>query len=417
MSDAFLGRQPILDRDQQLCAYELLFRSSHHNAAHFSDGRAATATVIRNLFSELSIRDVLGPFRGYVNIDQDLLFSDVLEILPTDNVALEVLETVLPTPEVVTRCEELKRLGYALALDDIVQLGPDYQALLPHISVVKVDLKAVDPQQLPALVATIKRLGMKALAEKVDNREEMQRCFDLGFDYFQGYFFAKPVIIQGKKLDHSQLALMRLINLLIGDAETSALEEVFKREPGLTLNLLRLTNSVASGLSVRVTSLRHAITLLGRRQLQRWLQLLLYTAGGKPGGGLNPLLQMAAARGRFMELAAEKLAGNDKSFTDHAFMTGILSLTPALLSQSIETIVESLTLHKNVQDALCQHTGALGALLSAAERLEAPHEAENPAALLDDLLPQLPGLRMEDINLRLIKALAWANHIGQESDH
>ena len=416
MSDAFLGRQPILDRNQQLCAYELLFRSSQQNAANFSDGRAATATVIRNLFSELSLRDVLGPYRGYVNVDQDLLFSDVLEILPTDTVALEILETVAPTPEVVARCAELVQIGYTLALDDIIQLGPDYQTLVPHIAVVKVDLKAVDQQKLPALVATIKKLGMKALAEKVDNRDEMQRCFDLGFDYFQGYFFAKPVVIQGKKLDHSQLALMRLINLLISDAETNALEDVFKREPGLTLNLLRLTNSVSSGLAVRVTSLRHAITLLGRRQLQRWLQLLLYTAGGK-SNGINPLLQMAAARGRFMELAAEKLAAGDKSFADHAFMTGILSLTPALLSQRIETIVESLTLHKNVQDALCNRTGQLGALLSAAERLEAPHEADNPATLLDDLMPQLPGLRMEDINLRLIKALAWANNIGQEADN
>ena len=416
MSDAFLGRQPILDRNQQLCAYELLFRSSQQNAANFSDGRAATATVIRNLFSELSLRDVLGPYRGYVNVDQELLFSDVLEILPTDTVALEILETVAPTPEVVARCAELVQIGYTLALDDIIQLGPDYQTLVPHIAVVKVDLKAVDQQKLPALVATIKKLGMKALAEKVDNRDEMQRCFDLGFDYFQGYFFAKPVVIQGKKLDHSQLALMRLINLLISDAETNALEDVFKREPGLTLNLLRLTNSVSSGLAVRVTSLRHAITLLGRRQLQRWLQLLLYTAGGK-SNGINPLLQMAAARGRFMELAAEKLAAGDKSFADHAFMTGILSLTPALLSQRIETIVESLTLHKNVQDALCNRTGQLGALLSAAERLEAPHEADNPATLLDDLMPQLPGLRMEDINLRLIKALAWANNIGQEADN
>ena len=408
---AYLGRQPILDRQQQLCAYELLFRSSQVNAAQFHDGRAATATVIRNLFSELSITDVLGSYRGFINVDEDLLYSDVLELLPTHVVALELLETVAPSPEVAARCAELKARGFTLALDDVVQLDEAHADVIPHIDIVKIDVVATAHDALPGLIATIKGYGKRVLAEKIDTREIMQRCHDLGCDYFQGYYFAKPVIIAGRKLDHSQLALLHLINLISEDAETAVLEDVFKREPGLTLNLLRLTNSVACGLSVRVTSLRHAITLLGRRQLQRWLQLLLYTAGGM--GNISPLLQMAAMRGRLMELLAEKLAPGDRTLADHAFMTGILSLTPALLGQTIEDIVAGLTLHREVQEALCKHVGRIGDLLMLAELLEDDPQASGQA--IDALLPRLPGLKPAEINLRLIKAMAWANNIGREA--
>jgi EAL and modified HD-GYP domain-containing signal transduction protein len=408
-SDIFLGRQPILDRDQNLVAYELLFRSGHQNFASFDDGRAATATVIRNLFSELSLGDVLGNYRGYINMDEDMLFSDTLELLPKESVVLEILETVRPTPQVVARCVELKARGFSLALDDVCQLSEPFAPLLPLVDVVKIDLKTTDPAQLAELARTVKQLGKKILAEKVDNREDMQRCHDLGFDLFQGYYFAKPVIIQGKKLDHSQLALLQLMNLVVSDAENSEIEAVFKQEPGLTINLLRLTNSVASGLPVRITSLRHAITLLGRRQLQRWLQLLLYTASA--GRGIHPLLQLAATRGRLMELLAEKVAPNDKPFADNAFMAGILSLTPTLLNQAIEEIVAGLTLNREVHNALCEHGGQHGDLLRITELLENEQFEQ-----VETILPRLPGLRVETINQRLVQALSWANNISREVD-
>ena len=406
-NDVFLGRQPILDRDQQLVAYELLFRSGQQNFASFNDGRAATATVIRNLFSELSIGDVLGKYRGYINMDEDMLFSDTLELLPIDSVVLEILETVVPTPQVIERCVQLKSLGYHLALDDVCQINEPFLPLLPLIDVVKIDLKSTASGQLPELVRTVKNLGKQILAEKVDNREEMQHCHNLGFDLFQGYYFAKPVVIQGKKLDHSQLSLLRLMNLLIGDAENTELEAVFKQEPGLTINLLRLTNSVACGLPVKITSLRHAITLLGRRQLQRWLQLLLYTASAAKG--INPLLQLAATRGRLLELLAEKVSPNDKAFADNAFMTGILSLTPTLLNQTMEEIVSGLTLSRDVHAALCERSGKQGDLLLIAEHLE-----NDEFEKIEALLPRLPGLQADSINRRLAQALAWANNISRE---
>lgn len=405
-ADLYLGRQPILDRHQQLVAYELLFRSGDQNVATVLDGRLATSTVIRNLFSEISVGDVLGRYRGFINVDEETLFSDTLELLPPASVVLEVLETVSPTPAVVARCAELKAQGFTLALDDVVQLTEPFAPLLPHIDIVKVDLKGVPAHELPALAAAVKRLGRTLLAEKVDTRDEMQRCHDLGFDLFQGYYFARPVIIQGRALDPSQLAMLRLINLLLSDAHRAELEEVFKQDPALSIGLLRMTNSVAMGLHVRVTSLGHAITLLGRRQLQRWLQLLLYTT--RNGKGSTPLLQLAATRARLMELLAEKVAVGDTTFADNAFMTGILSLTPALFNQAIDDVVAALKVSQDVEVALCRRAGRHGDLLALAEALE-----EGRPEPLDQALARLPGLQMSDISLLLATSLAWANNVDQ----
>ena len=196
MSDAaadqlFLGRQPILDREQRLHAYELLFRSGTQNAADITDGVQATATVIANAFSELGVEAALGNCRGFINIDEAFLFSDMLELLPRQSVVLEILETVPPTAAVIERCKALKAAGFTLALDDVIQLAPEFAELLDLVEIVKVDIQPLSRIQLMQLVIKLKPLGKQLLAEKVDSREQMEQCLKLGFTLFQGYYFAK----------------------------------------------------------------------------------------------------------------------------------------------------------------------------------------------------------------------------------
>jgi EAL and modified HD-GYP domain-containing signal transduction protein len=404
----FLGRQPILDRDQQLFAYELLFRNGNRNAADVTDGVQATATVIANAFSELGVEAALGKHRGFINVDEQFLFSDMLELLPRHAVVLEILETVPPTPAVIERCRALKAAGFTLALDDVIQLEPEFAELLAEVEIVKVDIQPLSRVQLMQLAMKLKPMGKQLLAEKVDSREQMEQCLKLGFTLFQGYYFAKPTIIAGKKLDHSQLSLMKLMGLLLGDADTSELEAALKPEPGLTVNLLRMTNSVGAGCTERITSLGHAITVLGRRQLQRWLQLLVF-ASGKQSAASNPLLQMAATRGRLMELLAGELSPGDNGLADRAFMAGIMSLMPVLVGQTIDEIVAPLGLAGDVRDALCQGSGRLGALLRITECSENGNMIELTAALTE-----LPGMGPKAINRAQTQALQWANEIGQE---
>jgi EAL and modified HD-GYP domain-containing signal transduction protein len=404
----FLGRQPILDRDQRLFAYELLFRNGSRNFAEVTDGVQATATVIANAFTELGVEAALGNCRGFINVDEQCLFSDMLELLPRHAVVLEILETVPPTPAVIERCIALKAAGFTLALDDVVQLEPEFAELLSLVEIVKVDIQPLSRVQLMQLVMKLKPMGKQLLAEKVDSREQMEQCLKLGFTLFQGYFFAKPTIISGKKLDHSQLSLMKLMGMLLGDAATAELEAALKPEPGLTVNLLRMTNSVGAGCTEEITSLGHAITVLGRRQLQRWLQLLVF-ASGSQNGASNPLLLMAATRGRLMELLAAELCPGDAALADQAFMAGIMSLMPALVGLPIADIVAPLGLTANVRDALCAGTGTLGALLRIAESSE-----DGDLLRLTQALAELPGLGPKAINRAQTQALQWANEIGQE---
>lgn len=411
----FLGRQPILDREQRLFAYELLFRNGKRNAAEVTDGVEATATVIANAFAELGVEAALGNCRGFINVDEQFLFSDMLELLPRQSVVLEILETVPPTPAVVERCKALKAAGFTLALDDVIQLSPEFAELLALVDVVKVDIQPLSRIELMQLAIKLKPLGKQLLAEKVDSREQMEQCLKLGFSLFQGYYFAKPTIIAGKKLDHSQMSLMKLMGLLLSDAETGELEEALKPEPGLTVNLLRMTNSVGSGANETITSLRHAITVLGRRQLQRWLQLLVF-ASGKQASSSNPLLLLAATRGRLMELLAAEKHPGDNTFADQAFMTGIMSLMPTLLGQPIEEILAQLPVPPAMAQALSvaageDRPGQLGKLLQLAEASEG-----GDTERIERLLAQLAGINVGALNTALSQALAWANAIGREAD-
>lgn len=405
----FLGRQPILDRDQKLVAYELLFRNGTRNSAEVTDGVQATATVIVNAFAELGVEAALGKCRGFINVDEAFLFSDMLELLPRQSVVLEILETVPPTVAVIERCLALKATGFTLALDDVIQLEPAYAELLALVEIVKVDIQPLSRVQLMQLVMKLKPMGKQLLAEKVDSREQMEQCLKLGFTLFQGYYFAKPTIIAGKKLEHSKLSLMKLMGLLLSDAETSKLEEALKPEPGLTVNLLRMTNSVGAGTSEKITSLRHAITVLGRRQLQRWLQLLVFSSGAQAGAS-NPLLMLAATRGRLMELLAEDLRPGDSALADRAFMAGIMSLMPALVGLPIAEIVAPLGLTGDVRDALCEGSGQLGDMLHLAESSES-----GDLETLTCNLAKLPGLSAKRLNQAQTSALQWANSITDNS--
>lgn len=405
----FLGRQPILDREQRLFAYELLFRNGNRNAADITNGVQATATVIANAFSELGVEAALGSCRGFINVDEEFLFSDMLELLPRQSVVLEILETVPPTPAIIERCIALKAAGFTLALDDVVQLEPRFAELLSLVEVVKVDIQPLSRVQLMQLVMKLKPMGKQLLAEKVDSREQMEQCLKLGFTLFQGYYFAKPTIISGKKLDHSQLSLMKLMGLLLSDAATAEIEAALKPEPGLTINLLRMTNSVGAGCTEKITSLGHAITVLGRRQLQRWLQLLVFASGSQAGSS-NPLLMLAATRGRLMELLAADLRPGDGAFADQAFMAGIMSLMPALVGLPIADIVAPLGLATAVRDAVCDGSGMLGDMLHLAESSESGDIDQ-----LTGNLTRLPGLTPKRLNRAQTSALQWAISITQES--
>lgn len=405
----YLGRQPILDARQSLYGYELLFRSGPApNRAIVANHMVATATVITHAFTELGLADALGEQKAFINVDGDFLLSEAVELLPKDKVVLEILETVEVTPELLKRCRELKAKGFTLALDDIVAVTPAMEPLLDLMDIAKVCISAVSEEALPGLVQALARRPLELLAEQVESREQMEHCRNLGFHLFQGYYFAHPTILSGRKLGQSRLSLLKLLSQVLDDSDTPQLEQTFKHEPGLSINLLRMANSAAVGARTRITSLRHAITLLGRRQLQRWLQLLIYANQFNAGSQPNPLMPQAALRGRLVELialAAHPEAAEDTDFHDCAYMAGAFSLLDVLLHLPMDSVLAALPLADEVAEAVGRHQGPLGDALSLVESLERGLPAPD-TALLEKL-----RLRGDALGQLQVDALAWVSHI------
>lgn len=408
MQDFFLGRQPILDRQQQLVGYELLFRSGMHNAASFPDDLSASATVIAHAFGELGMEEALAGREGFINASENLLFSDTLSLLPRRHVVLEILESVVVTPHLVARLRELHAEGYRLAVDDFTGNLAMYEPFLDIIEIVKVDLSGLDDLQLTRTTRELRRFPVRLLAEKVETLAQFKLCAALGYELFQGYYFARPAILKGKKIVSSQMALLQLLELTARDAENHDIEQVLKREPGLTLNLLRMVNSVGVGGGGRhVHTLSEALFVLGRRQLMRWLQLLLFAGDSQASVSDNPLLLLAATRGRAMELLARE-AGIGSAEQDQAFMTGVLSLTPALLQVSIQEILRSIKLAPPVHQALEEGVGLLGSLLKLVQCLE-----DGQICQIASLTSLEFGLTAQQANRCMTEAMAWGGRIGQ----
>jgi len=366
----FLGRQPILDRKQSIIGYELLFRSADTLHADIGNFANVDSFVISNVLSNFGIHEVLGKHKGFINVTGDLLMSDLLEILPREKTVIEILETVELSDALLARCRELKEKGFTLALDDNCY-HPDYEPLYEIVDIVKIDVLQTPPDDLKEMVATLSNRGLTLLAEKVETIEQYNFCHDLGFDLFQGYYFARPAVLNKRKVDVSGVALLKLLELICKDAEITEIEEAFKHNPNLTYNLLRLVNSVVIGMKEKIRTLRHALVVLGMQQLKRWIQLALF-ASDKTSAVGNPLLETAATRGRLMEILVSTWEPGlqDRDYSDRAFMTGVLSLIDVLLGASMEEILNQLNLDEEVRLALLERRGVLGSLLLLTEKLE-----------------------------------------------
>ena len=406
-NDIFLARQPILDRNQAVVAYELLFRGSQANFAQIDNELHATAHVMVSLFSEMGVQSVLGKERGFINVSADMLMSDMIQLLPQDQVVFEILETVQITPLILARCHQLKSEGFTLALDDFSAMQAQYQDLLPIVDIIKVDLMQVADGALAQTVNKLRAYPAKLLAEKVETREAFEACKELGFDYFQGYYFAKPVVLSGKRAEPSTVALFDLLSLILDDAATADLETAIKNDSNLTYNLLKLVNSVGVGAGQTVDSLGKAIMVIGRRQLQRWLQLLLYSINDKNQTG-NPLMQLAATRAKILEIVCRCLHNQDAALQERGFITGAFSLLDTLLSMPMAEIMEKLSLHQDVKLALTQRTGLLGNMLHLIEALEA-----GDFAGVEQQLEQLPGLDAATLNEAHMAAIRWVSSLSE----
>lgn len=367
---AYLGRQPILDGAGALTAYELLFRGGAHNSAEIDDDRIATAQVMTRTMGQLGVSAVLGRHYGYVNVSRELLFDDTIHLLPPDRFVLEVLEHVQFDEALVARLALLRADGYRIALDDVSAMTGNVAMALPCADIVKIDFLQTGREALPRLVAQIRAADKTLIAEKVETREDFDFARSLGFDLFQGYFFARPEVLKVPGVRAPRMALVRLLALVAGDVGVAELERELRNHPDVVVQLLRLVNSSAYAPGRPIASLREAVLAAGTRQIARWAQLLLYASGRDLPWGSDPLVELAGTRSHFMELAARSLYPNNPDFADAAFMTGIFSLVHVLVGSTPAHTLERLGLAKPISRAVDGYQGELGTLLRVAMSAE-----------------------------------------------
>jgi len=367
LNKVFIGRQPIINRNKKIFGYELLFRNNAAPDADVMNNLKATASVIVNALNNIGLKKLIGEKKGFINVDAEILESGIFDLLPKENIVLEILETVELTSDIVELCTNIRRQGYRLALDDFIY-NESLSPIVGAANFIKIDLPMHDRKSLAHIVEHLREYPAKLLAEKVETREDFEYCYSLGFDFFQGYFFAKPSVISAKCLSPAQLVLIELSRSLSREDEFSAIEALFKKNPELNYKLLKFMNSAAFYTTERITSVRQSLALLGYRNLQKWVTLLLFAGeGGDPKS--SPLLERAALRGRIMELLTKKIT-QDPVLADSAFMAGALSLIGALLQTPISDALSEFNLSQEINDALIHREGLLGTLVLVTEMLE-----------------------------------------------
>ena len=353
-----LARQPIFDRDLNISAYELLFRSDMNNQASFLDGDSATSQVMLNAFNELDIREVVQNHPAYINFTRNLILNPP----PFDRkrFVIEVLETVEVDDELISNLQALKNSGYTIALDDFVY-DSRWDPVLRIADIVKLDVLALDQAALHAHVQRLKPFNVQLLAEKVETHEMFHACKALGFTLFQGYFLSRPEHIMGRKVPASKLAVMNLLAQIQNpDAELAEIAGVIAKDPVLSVKLIRLVNSAAFSARREITSLQHAVSLLGLRHVKSWATLLsLSNMADKP----HALSIHAMTRAKMCQLVAERFASSAES--DAYFTSGLLSNLDAFFDMELPDILTTLPLSRDVMDGLLTGEGKIGLILAS----------------------------------------------------
>jgi EAL and modified HD-GYP domain-containing signal transduction protein len=364
MSDFFIARQPIFGRSLELFAYELLFRTSDTGTAPTEfDDDAATAQVLTTS-EEIGLQKLVGEHLAFINLPEKFLAEPDLLPMQPESVVLEVLEHVTLDDSVIAGMRTLAERGYTLALDDYVY-DERFEAALPHVSIVKLEIPQIAPGDWEKEIQRLKSWGVKILAEKVETNEEFERLSELGCDYFQGYFFARPKVVSGKRLTPNKLAMLELMSQ-INDPEIDieSLSELVSRDVALSVRAMNYVNSAASSLNRRIESVREAVVYIGRETLRRWVTLFLMAKiDDKPG----ELISIALIRAKFMELLAKEGHQDD---SDAFFTAGMFSLLDALMDSPMNEVLESLSVSEELRDALQDRQGCKGDALNLAAALE-----------------------------------------------
>jgi len=379
LSDAniFIGRQPILDVDGDIEAYELLFRDGKKGYAEIESNKSATARVLANALNQFGVKELTKDAKSFINIDETILFSEFINAIPKENFVLELLETTKVSSELVEKVKQMRNDGYTFAIDDYSgEYKKIFHRVMEYVSVVKLEIPAIALKDIKGEVDEILKVNprIKVLAEKIEDRETFEVCLKAGCKLFQGYFFEKPTIIEGKSIDPSSMSVLQIFNALNSDLDIRIVIDLFEENPKLTFNLLKYMNSGSFDVNNDIMDIKSAINLLGRNKLKEWVALLMFS-GINDAKFTEPIFETALNRSRLMKELASSLWKNNQKMIDSAGLVGILSLMDAILGVPIKKVLEEINVSNDIKEAIIEYNGNLGKLLYLIKAIEKPSES------------------------------------------
>lgn len=401
----FVARQAIFNRKQNVVAYELLFRNSAENFFPDIEEGQATARLIMENQLNLGTRHITSGKTALINIGPDSLKHNLCDFLPCKNVVIELLETIEPTDDNYQLCRELFHKNYKLALDDFVY-NEQWERFLKFIKLVKFDIAQTPLSDIAEIVEKLKQhKKIKILAEKIETQADYHQAHKMGFDYFQGYFFAKPTMHEQQDIDYNYALVVAIYaQVMKPSPDIKQISALFEADAALAYKLMRLINSGVFPIQSKISSIKQALVYLGHERLKKFVSLIVtaHTAGKKPA----ELMQVCVVRARFCELIAKQVS---KSLAGEAFLTGLFSLLDAILDQPMSLLVEKLPFPDDIKAALLNEKNTLYYILNVVQAYETGSwwTLEKAVILLNVKSDVLPGLYNQ--------AVDWADNYKNNS--
>ncbi len=402
--DVFVARQPIFDRSRKVWGYELLFRSGSGQAQFDgTEESLATRQVISNSLLAIGLDNLLGGKKAFINFGREMLLQESAAFLPKEKTVIEILENVQADAEVMAAIQGLRKLGYRIALDDFVY-SSQMEPLLDAANLVKVEMATPRAQQ-EAMVRDYHARGLQMLAEKVETPEEFDWARQAGYDYFQGYFFARPTVVQGRQIPAVKLNCLRLLREAHQpDIDFDRLAKLISQDVSFSYKLLRYANSARFGRSSKIQTVRRALVVLGEDGIRKWVSIaaMPVVAQDKP----SELITHSLVRARFMEVMGQSI---DAGVAEQAFLIGLFSLLDALLDLPLKEVLAELNLGPAVAAVLLDEAGPDKNPLSTLYQLVGRYEAGDWDSV--NRLANQAGVPPALVSQAYCEALPWVDEV------
>lgn len=400
--DIYVARQPIFDIKKCIFGYELLFRADMANFFPEIEGDSATYKLLSNSFFNIGIEKIAGSNLAFINFTQELLLRQLPLMFSQDRLVVEILENVQPERDVIEACQEIALNGYIIVLDDFFY-KPSLEPLIEVADIIKIDVKATPLGEVGGLVKKMTERGVDLLAEKVETYDEFNKALEMGFRYFQGFFFSKPEVLRGKEISTPQMQLLEIMaEVNKEDFEFNRLEKMIVRDASISYKLMRLINSAYYKRAKEISSIRQAIVMIGEVGIRRFLSLISMVglAGNKP----DELIRVSLVRAKFCEFLGNHPGSSAES--SELFTLGLFSLIDAIMDDSMENLMSQIPLSSNIKEVLISRTGDLSGYLSLVESYEKGDWGEIEEAT------NIIGIKQDDLPRQYMESLSWADSLN-----